>query len=278
VLAAFSSEIKYVSLYSIAFGMVALPLVISRSINTSFFPIVSALNAKKEVKKLRETYESVVRLTMLLLNPILISMIVLSPQIIELLYGAEYKGAIYPFLILALWGFFRPAHTFGSSILAGTGHPKTNAKIDGLTAVLNLSLNLLLIPLFISMDQAHGPIGAALATTSSYMIGMSILVHLANKRISAKLPLRHISKSLGAAALSGMIMYLIMYVMIESGVFLGIIGLVIAICLTLFFGFLLYMVLLSLLRAFKDEDIAILRSLDIPMKRRAISILLKLKR
>lgn len=278
VLAAFSEEIKYVSLYSIAFGMVALPLVISRSINTSFFPIVSALDAKKETRKLRATYESVVRFTMLILNPILMAMIVLSPQIIELLYGAGYEDAVYPFLILALWGFFRPAHTLGSSVLAGTGNPKVNAKIDGFTAGLNFCLNLLLIPLFISIESSYAPLGAAVATTSSYIIGMSILVNLANKRINAKLPLLHISKSLGAAIISGAVMYIIMYVMKQSGLFFGIVGLILAIFLTLIFGFFLYLILLSILRAFKDEDITIIRSLDIPMKKRIISIFLKLKR
>jgi O-antigen/teichoic acid export membrane protein len=278
VLAAFSDEIRYVSLYSIAFGMVALPLVISRSVNTSFFPIVSALDAKKETKKLRETYQSIVRVTMLLLNPILVGMIVLSPQIIELLYGSEYRGAVYPYIILAIWGFFSPAYTFGGSILAGTGTPKTNAKVDGFTAILNFGLNILLIPLFISMNKEYGPIGAAIATTSSYIVGMSTLVHLANKRIEAKLPWRHILKSLGAAVISGLVMYLFVYGLMLSGLFSGTLGLLFIIGLTFSFGFSYYIMLLSLLRAFKDEDINTVRNLNIPMKDRVISLLIKLQR
>ncbi|UCG70959.1 MAG: flippase [Thermoplasmata archaeon] len=278
VLAAYSPDIKYVSLYSIAFGMVALPLVISRSINTSFFPIVSALDAKKEKKKLRETYQSVVRLTMLILNPILVGMIVLAPQIIELLYGEQYNEAVYPFIILALWGFFRPAHTFGSSVLAGTGTPKTNAKVDGFTAGLNLCLNILLIPLFISMNRGYGPIGAALATTSSYIIGMSMMVHFANKRINVKLPLLHISKTLGAAVLSGFVMFVLMKGMISLSFGSGILTLLFALVLAFLIGFFYYVLLLSAFRAFKEEDIAILRNLEIPMKQRIISIFLRLKR
>ncbi len=278
VLAAFSDEIRHVSLYSIAFGMVALPLIISRSINTSFFPIVSALDAKKDVKKLRVTYESVIRLTMLLLNPILVGMIVLSPQIIKLLYGTEFEEAVYPYIILALWGFFRPAHTFAGSVLAGTGISKTNAKIDGFTAGLNFCLNILLIPLFISMNQGYGPIGAALATTSSYIIGMSIMVHLANKRINAKLPLLHISKTLGAAILSGFIMFIFMRGLISLGFASGILLLLFALVVTFLSGFLIYLFLLSAFRAFREEDVAILRNLEIPMKERVIKILIKLKR
>jgi O-antigen/teichoic acid export membrane protein len=278
ILAAFSPEIKYVSLYTIAFGMVALPLIISRSINTSFFPIVSALDAKKETKKLRETYQSVVRLTMLILNPILVGMIVLSPQIIDLLYGEQYKDAVYPFLILALWGFFRPAHTFGGSVLAGTGTPKTNAKVDGFTAGLNFCLNILLIPLFISINQGYGPIGAAIATTSSYIIGMSIMVHLANKRIKARLPFLHILKTLAAAVLSGFVMYIFMQGMISMGLGLGILTLLFALVLSLAIGLIIYLLLLSAFRAFKEEDITILNNLQIPMKQRIISIFLRLKR
>jgi len=278
VLAAFSDEIKYVSLYSIAFGMVALPLVISRSINTSFFPIVSALDAKKDRKKLRQTYESIVRLSMLILNPILVGMIVLSPQIIKLLYGVEYEQAVYPYIILALWGFFRPAHTFAGSVLAGTGIPKKNAKIDGFTAVLNFCLNILLIPLFISMNSGYGPIGAALATTSSYIIGMSIMVHLANKRIQAKLPLHNILKTLGAAFLAGFIMFIFMKGLISLSLTSGILMLFFALIVTFLIGLLIYLFLLSAFRAIREDDITIIRNLEIPMKKRIISILIKLKR
>ncbi|UCF07803.1 MAG: flippase, partial [Thermoplasmata archaeon] len=278
ILAAFSEEIEPVSLYAIAFGMVALPLIISRSINTSFFPIVSALDARKKMKKLRETYQSIVRLTMLLLNPLLVGMVVLSPQIIELLYGVEFKGAVYPFVILALWGFLRPTYTFAGSVLAGTGTPKTNAKIDGFTAVLNFCLNLVLIPLFIAVDQGYGPIGAAIATSFSYIIGMSVLIHLANKRIGARLPLSHISKSLGAAVLSGAVMYIVMHGLMMSELLYGIPGLFTAIAVTFFLGLCLYVALLSALRAFKDEDIDIIQNLQIPLKDRVIRIVTILKR
>jgi stage V sporulation protein B len=278
MLTAFSSDIAPVSIYAIAFGMVALPLIISRSLNTSFFPIVSALHAENRIKKLRETYESIVRLTMYLLNPILVGMIVLSPQIILLLYKPEFIGAVYPFIILALWGFFGPTYTFAGSVMAGTGNPRANAKVDGFTAALNVCLNLGLIPLAISINHAYGPIGAAVATTSSYIVGMSVLVHLANKRIKAKLPMRHISKSIGAALLSGIVMYIVMYGLWLPGLFSGKIGLLITLLVSFFLGICLYIVLLSALRAFKDEDVDIIRNLNIPMKDRIIRIVLRLKR
>jgi stage V sporulation protein B len=278
MLTAFSEEIAPVSIYAIAFGMVALPLIISRSINTSFFPLVSALHAKREIKKLRETYRSVVRLTMYLMNPILVGMIVLSPQIILLLYKSAFIGAVYPFVILAVWGFFRPTYTYAGSVMAGTGNPKANAKVDGFTALLNFCFNLMLIPLFISISQDYGPIGAALATTTSYIIGMSLLIHMANKRIAATLPMRQILKSLTAAAVSGFIMFIIMYGFVMSGVASGVFGLLATLLATFFLGFSLYIILLSILRAFENEDIDIIRNLDIPMKDRVIAIVLKLKR
>lgn len=278
MLTAFSDDIVPVSLYTIAFGMVALPLIISRSVNTSFFPIVSALHSQNNVKKLREAYKSIVRLTMYLLNPILVGMIVLSPQIILLLYNPGFIGAVYPFIILALWGFFRPTYTFAGSVMAGTGDPKTNAKVDSFTAVLNVGLNLMLIPLAISVNQAYGPIGAAVATTSSFIVGNSMMVHMANKRIAARLPMRHISKSLGAAILSGVVMYIIMYGLWLPELFSGKIGLLITLFVSFFLGLCLYIVLLSALKAFKDEDIDIIKNLQIPLKDKVIRIVMRLKR
>jgi O-antigen/teichoic acid export membrane protein len=278
VLAAYSDEIRYVSIYSIAFGMVALPLIISRSVNTSFFPIVSALDAKNDRRRLKNAYENILRLTMFLLNPILVGMIVLSPQIIELLYGIEYEAAVYPFLILALWGFFRPAHTFGSSVFAGTGQPKTIAKIDGVTAVLNFCLNILLIPLFISINRGYGPMGAAIATTTSYIIGMCVLVHLANKRIHAKLPFGPIFKSLGAAGITGTVMFMLMYLFKSLGLASGIAGLIVSIGSTFLIGLGLYLFLLFAFKAFNKNDIDMVKSLNIPGKKVLISLIKKLSR
>jgi hypothetical protein len=63
-----------------------------------------------------------------------------------------------------------------------------------------------------------------------------------------------------------------------SGLFSGTLGLLFIIGLTFSFGFSYYIMLLSLLRAFKDEDINTVRNLNIPMKDRVISLLIKLQR
>jgi O-antigen/teichoic acid export membrane protein len=278
VLAAYSDEIRHVSLYSIAFGMVALPLIISRSVNTSFFPIVSALDAKGRRKKLKDVYENIMRLTMFILNPILVGMIVLSPQIIRLLYGVEYEGAVYPYLILALWGFFRPAHVFGSSVLAGTGKPQTIAKIDGSMAVMNFCLNIVLIPIFISVNRGYGPIGAAIATTTSYIIGMSVLVFIVNNRIRAKFPYYPIFKSLGAAGIAGGVMYHMISFLESIELTSGILGLIVSIAMTFLIGLGLYLLLLFSFKAFSKKDVDIVKSLDIPGKKILLFIIKKLQR
>jgi cbb3-type cytochrome oxidase subunit 3 len=120
--------------------------------------------------------------------------------------------------------------------------------------------------------------GAAVATTSSYIVGMSVLVRMANKRIKAKLPMRHISKSLGAALLSGFVMYIIMYGLWLPGMFSGKVGLLITLLVSFFLGLCLYIVLLSALRAFKDEDVDIIKNLNIPLKDKVIRIVMRLKR
>ncbi len=256
------TEVKYISWYNIAFGMVAMTMVFSQTLNTTFFPIVSELNAKKKHQTLLKAYHLLIKILAHITNILIIGMIALSPQIIILLYGAEYLPAAYPFLILAVWGLIRPFGILSGAIPIGMGKTKINAKVAVLTAGSNLILNLILIPFY-------GMIGAAIATTTSYILGTVVLLNITSKLLNSSISWGPIIKSFIAAAISSVFIF---------GITSGILGLLVSIIISFSIGLLIYLLILFLLKTFTKEDLNILKGLDVPMKKYLIRIIVRLSR
>jgi len=273
------NEVEYISWYNIAFGMVMMTMIFAQTLNTAYYPIVSELNAKKKNKTIKKSYKLLVKILAHMMNILIISMIALSPQIILLLYGPEYLPAIVPFLILGLWGLIRPYNTFSGAVPIGVGKPKINAKVAVMTAAANLGLNLTLIPLFRFM---FGPgfimVGAALATTTSYLVGTFVMVSMTLKIIEADFPWQGVLKSLFAAIPAGLCMFFIMNVLISFNIIQGNFGLLINLLISFFIGLIIYLLILYSVKSFERSDITLLKELNIPLKNQLINMMNKLTR
>ncbi|WP_455392249.1 flippase [[Eubacterium] cellulosolvens] len=265
------TEVRYISWYNIAFGMVAMTLIFSQTLNTSFFPIVSELHAKKKAKSIRMAYISLTKLLAHLMNILIISMMALAPQIIVLLYGTDYLPALIPFLILALWGLIRPYNVLSGAIPIGMGKPQINAKVAVVTAASNLGLNLTLIPFF-------GMLGAAVATTISYLVGTFAMVIITLNLIKSKFPWHGILKSLLGALLAGLSMFLVMRFLLNLALITGNLGLIIYLIISFSIGLIIYLTVLYLTKSFEKTDVKILKELNIPMKNQLLNIIKRLSR
>jgi O-antigen/teichoic acid export membrane protein len=194
--------IEEVAFYTIAFGMVSLPLLLPRAINITFYPTVSTLQGAGDMEGLKRTTERVMRLTMMMMAYVPIGMIAIAPWIVELLYGEFFLPAVAPFVILSIWGLVRPVGLLAYSIPKGLGQPMVGAKAMVLTALLNVVLNLVLIPLY-------GLRGAAVATTTSYVIGFSYLTVIALRMVDARFPWVPVVKAVISAGIAGVVMFLL---------------------------------------------------------------------
>ena len=144
-----------VGIYSIpnkiAFAFQFIPLALSASI----YPAMSAFFAVSREKVARIFEDSMVYL-MLAALPIAGGLFVLGPTIIIQIYGIQYAASITPLKILMGSMVFAFLSFPVGSLLNACNRQKTQTTIMGLTVVLNVLLNIALIPRF-------GVSGAAIA-------------------------------------------------------------------------------------------------------------------
>lgn len=149
----------------------------SGPVSTVLFPRVAS---EKNPQKLKELTPLVCRNVLFLSFLMVITLFIFSGWFVVFLYSAEFSGAVLPFKILLLGILAICGYGILSSDIGARGKPLLNTYAIGISALLNIILNIFLIPKW-------GINGAALATTVSYtfMFMFTVVVYsrLSNNKI-----------------------------------------------------------------------------------------------
>ncbi|MEM4782014.1 MAG: oligosaccharide flippase family protein [Halalkalicoccus sp.] len=133
----------------------------------------SQLWATNQIRRITELASRVTRYTLLLTLLLMIGIAVLAGDFVTLYYGPEFAPAVVPLLLLlpGAFGFaiVRPILAIGQ----GRGELRVLIAATGVAALINLGLNIVLIPLY-------GMYGAAVATSIGY--GSMFLLHVRSAR------------------------------------------------------------------------------------------------
>jgi len=147
-----------VGFYAVAAGLTERLWMLSESAATILFPRVSSENNEEEKK----------RFTPLLCRNVLAITIIgavvlyfLGEWLITLLYSSDFLESFSPFKILLIGTIFVSGSKILANDIAGRGKPMVNTYINIASLIIDVVLNILLIP-------PHGIAGAAYATTISY--------------------------------------------------------------------------------------------------------------
>ena len=137
-------------------------------------PVFAVLIAEGQRTSLQEIYTSAVRLQTLMALPLLLVVMVNAADLLRVL-GPDFAIAAPALLLLGCGQFAKATLSPAIVALVIGGRQKLEAANVAVTAVANVVLNLMLIPLF-------GVAGAALATTAS-LIGLAIIRCLQVRRV-----------------------------------------------------------------------------------------------
>jgi O-antigen/teichoic acid export membrane protein len=148
-----------VGFYGAAFRVVEATMFISWSFAAAFLPWV-AHRGPEEAERLAHGYELVLKALSAVLVPIGVAFVILAEPLIELLYGEAYGPAVEPLRWLGVTTVFYGLNMLASTLLVARDRPLDFARICGVVVVLNIALNLVLIP-------PLGATGAALAAAIS---------------------------------------------------------------------------------------------------------------
>ena len=223
-------------IYSAAYTIGSIPLMISNLINFIMLVALSELYDKGEIDKVKTHLRYSAKYFFGLTIPFIIGSIICSKELLSILSTEEISSNgwfIVP--IIAIAYLFLGIYNLLNYILLVTKKTKILAIVWIVAMPLNIVLNILIIPYF-------GLIGAAITTLLSYFIAMCVTAFFSLKELTFNIDIGFIFKSIISSSIMGV--FLIMFEPI------GLLQMLICIGLAL----VIYTVILIILRSFNIES------------------------
>ena len=145
-----------VAIFSAAYNIILALLFIPTVYTNAIYPVLSRYYHQSK-PELRLLYERSFKYLYIIGIPVSIGIFMLSKDILNFLYGAKYAAAAIALQIISLYLFLKFINFLMGTVLSSIDQQNKRMLGQGVTAVLNVMLNLLLIP-------SIGFAGAALAT------------------------------------------------------------------------------------------------------------------
>ncbi|MBS4035811.1 MAG: flippase [Ignavibacterium sp.] len=241
VLISFFSSNSAAGLFSAAFRIPMAMLFLAGAIGASVFPVFSSL-IKNNKERLSLIFERVVFYMIILAVPLMFGGWLLGDQIINLIYGQEFVGAIISFRIIVSISLFLFLDFVFSSLLTAMDKQKENALSRGLGLLINIILCFVLIPRFAQL-------GGAIAFIVGFIIFSFVQMFLITKII--KFNLGRLFKKGFLVTISSLIMVLILLILKNN----------FHLFISLFIGSVVYFLFLYLIGGIKKIDLLEMRHL-----------------
>lgn len=234
--------------YEVGIYNIALPLAAAQSIflamfSRIFYPVIVQLHTRHEYMGISKLYSTVLRWIFLFSLPFFLLLILFPKRILSILYGSEYVVGSTVLIILSIAYFIEVM--FGPTVEVLMTFNKTRfiMLLNIATSILNIGLNLLLIPFY-------GIVGAAYSTGISLVFRKIIMIIKLRNKINFFDEFKYILKYFSAGILSVSSVYLILNMIGSYGTIL--------LLLSFVFFILVYFVLILVFRAFSKEDVMII--------------------
>ena len=230
---------KEVGLYSAAFKLIVFITIMGSVMSRSVYPIISKL-FKSSIKELKIFLENYSKFIFIIAIPIAFGGIILSSKIIRFVYGDNFDESVLAFQILVIFAATIYISTIYAHSLQICNKQKTHLLGMGLGALINVALNLFLIPYY-------GLIGAAISTVATEIFILIFMYINFSKIIKLKV-LKYFYKPL----LASLIMFLALNYLMNINLFL-----------LLIIGVTIYFISMFLIRGVSREDLKLISGLFI---------------
>jgi len=159
-------------------------VMFSTAVGVLLFPTISSLHTRKKFREIRKVTIKADRYLSLFLLPLVVFIIIFSRDIIRIVLSNSFEPATETLRILTVYAFIWSLGVPYIYLILGMNKPKQYAKIVVSGSILNIILNVLLIPDngLLSKLNIMGPNGAALASLISVIL-MGIMYRMASKKI-----------------------------------------------------------------------------------------------
>jgi O-antigen/teichoic acid export membrane protein len=163
-----------VASYAVVKPVAELNEIVLLSFGLLFVPLAARLFARRDLPAIDELYWQSAAWVATLSFPIFALTFLLAKPLLGALYGARYEGSGKFLMIVAAGSYAQAALGFNGSMLMVFGRIRYIVGVNALVVIVNLALNLTLIP-------KYGAIGAAIGTSVTYVL-FNLLKQLALAR------------------------------------------------------------------------------------------------
>ncbi|MGB9960680.1 lipopolysaccharide biosynthesis protein [Halobacterium sp. MBLA0001] len=145
-------------------------------------PDISSIASEGELAKISNTIQSVLPLSIIIVIPAMAGAVLFGPEIVYYAFTEEYVVASVGLSVLMIQRFFQSMYMIFERTLQGLDQPNLAARAKVVAFVVNVLLNLALVP-------TDGLVGAAATTTVSY--GLNMILHVSDLRQLYSSPRRY---------------------------------------------------------------------------------------
>jgi len=183
---------SHVGVYEVAWRVTAVVMLLSKSIAGTIFPQVSQWNAEEASGRIEELLPKAIASSLFLVIPAFFGTLLLSSDILGLVFGSEYAAGGLVLIILMGEKLLQAVHVILGRSLQAINKPGLAARAGVIAMILNGILNIVLV-------WQYGIVGAAVATAVSFIINSLLHVRYLSQFVSIYFPYRHIAGSIVAS-------------------------------------------------------------------------------
>jgi len=185
-----------VGAYEVAWRVATASLLLSTAVRTSIFPQANEWGAAGQTSRLESLTESALIPSLYFVIPAFVGVLILGDDILRLVFAVSYPGIALVLAILMVEKLQRAVLLVLIAPMHAVGRVDAAAYTTLIGVVVNIALNLALIPYYGVVGAAIGTAGGALANTLSHAFILS-------RHIDIAIPIRTIGWCGVAAAIMG---------------------------------------------------------------------------
>jgi O-antigen/teichoic acid export membrane protein len=168
-----------VGIFAVSILLAQTLTLIPSAIQTVTNPVMANLYGKGDFEGVRRVFYSTLKKSFFLSTGTAVFLAVCSPYIISLAFGEKFQASYLPLLILLIGSTISATFTAVGASLGSINKVHIIFQINAVCVVLNIMLNILLIPSF-------GIIGAAIATSIMAIVSFCITMVIIQNYLTTK--------------------------------------------------------------------------------------------
>ncbi len=204
ILIGYFMETADVGIYRTAFQLTSISTFTTLAFYTVLYPKISQWEIMGDLTSIENTLSRAVTYSLFLAIPVCIGGWILGERLLYFLYGASFTSGTNALAILLVVQIANVFMYLGTMCLNSLNHPKEAFIVTAIASIINIVLDILLIPVL-------GISGAAIATLLAMTLnGLLAFFHL-SKIISIRFEIRPIGNIIFSSAFMGMLIVLVVY-------------------------------------------------------------------